>query len=65
MSPAVEFEVTCPNNHDQTRSFTEESLDKELKSGKPLFHCNTCDTDWNPSSEQIAEMRSEIAKAKR
>jgi hypothetical protein len=60
-SPSVSFEVTCPNNHDQTVSFTRNSFESALKAGDPLFHCNTCDTDWNPSHEQIADMRGELA----
>lgn len=62
MSSAEDFEITCPNNHNQTVSFTQESFEKELRSGEALFHCNTCDTDWNPSSGQIAEIRKELSK---
>lgn len=60
MSQSVEFEIYCPNNHNQTRSFTRESLEAALQSGEPVFHCNTCDTDWYPSSGQIAEMRKKL-----
>jgi hypothetical protein len=33
-----------------------------LKSDTLVFHCNTCDTDWTPSSEEIAELRKQFSK---
>lgn len=53
----MHLEIVCPENHEQTISFTRESFEATMKTGGPLFHCNTCDTNWNPSSEQIEEMR--------
>ena len=61
MSPTAQFEIVCPNNHDQTVSFTPKSFEAALSSGEPVFHCNTCDTDWNPSSDQIADMRKKLS----
>jgi len=62
MSDRLEFETVCPNNHDQTITFTKEEFEDALKSDALVFHCNTCDTDWNPSSEEIAKMRKEFLK---
>jgi hypothetical protein len=33
-----------------------------LKSGALVFHCNTCNTDWPPSSEEIVELRKQFSK---
>ena len=63
MSQAREFEITCPNSHNQTVSFTLEQLDNDLKSDALLFHCNTCDTNWTPSRADIDKMRRELTKA--
>jgi hypothetical protein len=30
--------------------------------GEFLFHCNTCDTDWTPSGEEVAKLRKEFGK---
>jgi len=58
----VKFEIACPNNHNQTVSFTKPEFEDWLKSGQMVFHCNTCDTDWTPSGEDIARFRREFAK---
>ena len=58
----MDFEIDCPNNHNQTVSFTQAEFLAAVKSGLE-FHCNTCDTNWTPTQEQIAEMRKEFDKA--
>jgi len=58
----VDFEIDCPNNHNQTVTFSQEEFERELKSGALVFHCNTCDTDWSPTTEQITHFRREFAK---
>lgn len=62
MSHRVELEIDCPNNHNQTVSFTEKEFEHALKSDTLVFHCNTCETNWPPSSEEIAKLRKELAK---
>jgi hypothetical protein len=58
----LKFEIDCPNNHNQTVSFTEAEFEDWLKSSNMVFHCNTCDTDFPPSKEDIAKFRREFAK---
>ncbi|HZU26022.1 MAG TPA: hypothetical protein VFA04_10895 [Bryobacteraceae bacterium] len=62
MSRALKFDVVCPNNHNQTIRYTEEEFEKAVKSGTLVLHCNTCDTSWNLSHQEIAKMRKEFAK---
>jgi hypothetical protein len=62
MSERMKFEIVCPNDHDQTVKFSREEFEAELKSGALIFHCNTCDTDWPPSREDIARFRKDLAK---
>ena len=62
MSDRLEFDTDCPNNHNQTVTFTQEGFEAALKSGDLVFHCNTCDVDWPPSTEEIAKIRREFAK---
>jgi hypothetical protein len=62
VSERLEFDIDCPNNHDQTVSFNQEEFEDELKSGTLVFHCNTCDADWPPSSEDIAKIRKQFSK---
>jgi len=50
MSDRLDFDVVCPNNHNQEVSFSDKEFEETLKSGALVFHCNTCDTDWTPSS---------------
>jgi hypothetical protein len=65
MSDRLEFDVVCPNNHNQTVTFTREEFEETLKSGALVFHCNTCDVDWPPSSEEIANLRKQFSKESR
>ena len=62
MSDSIDFEIVCPNDHNQTISFTHEEFEEALKAGVLVFHCNTCDTDWSPSHEEIAKFRKEFSK---
>jgi hypothetical protein len=62
MTGRTDFEIVCPNDHDQTVTFSQEQFEAELKSGALLFHCNTCDTDWPPSHEEIAGFRRQFSK---
>jgi hypothetical protein len=62
MSDQMDFEIVCPNDHEQTVTFNREGFEAELKSGALVFHCNTCDTDWPPTREEITEIRKELAK---
>ena len=60
MSDHVEFETACPNNHNQTVKLSQDEFEAALKSDALVFHCNTCDTDWTPSGEEIAKLRKQF-----
>jgi hypothetical protein len=62
MSDRLDFDTVCPNNHNQTVRFSREEFEAVLKSDALVFHCNTCDTDWTPSSEEIAKLRKQFSK---
>ena len=62
MNDRLEFDTVCPNNHNQTVTFGQEEFEGTLKSDKLVFHCNTCDTDWSPSTEEIAAIRERFPK---
>jgi hypothetical protein len=62
MSDRLKFDIVCPNNHDQTVTFSQKEFEEELRSGALVHHCNTCDTSWPPSSEEIAKIEKEFAK---
>ena len=62
MSDRMKFEIVCPNDHDQTVTFSREGFEEALKSGALVFHCNTCDTNWPPSHAEIATFRRQFAK---
>ena len=62
MSDRLDFDIVCPNNHNQTVEFSQKEFEEALKSGAFVFHCNTCKTDWPPSSEEIAELRKQFSK---
>ena len=61
MSDRVKFDIVCPNNHNQTVKFSQEEFEEALSSGALVFHCNTCETDWSPSSEEIAGFRKRFS----
>ncbi len=62
MSGRVDFEIVCPNDHDQTVTFSREEFEAELKSGALVFHCNTCGANWPPSHGDIVKIRKELSK---
>jgi hypothetical protein len=62
MSDRIDFEIVCPNDHGQTVAFSREEFEEGLKSGTLVFHCNTCDTNWPPSHEEITKFRKEFSK---
>lgn len=62
MTNRLEFETDCPNNHNQTITFSQEEFEAALQSDSLVFHCNTCDTNWTPSSEEIAKLRKQFSK---
>ena len=62
MSDRVEFEIECPNDHNQSVAFSREEFEEALKSGALVFHCNTCDSDWPPTGEEISKMRKRFSK---
>jgi hypothetical protein len=62
MSDRLKLDTDCPNNHNQTIEFTQEEFEVALKSDTLVFHCNTCDTDWSPSGEEIAKLRKQLPK---
>lgn len=62
MSDRLDFDIVCPNNHNQAVSFTREEFEDKLKADALVFHCNTCDTNWTATAEEIAKMRKAFAK---
>jgi hypothetical protein len=62
MNDRLEFDTVCPNNHNQSVTFSQTEFEESLKSDTLVFHCNTCDTDWPPSSEEIAKLRKHFSK---
>lgn len=62
MADRFKFETVCPNNHNQTVSFSQEQFEEALESDTLMFHCNTCDTDWPPSREEIARLHKHFPK---
>ena len=61
MSDRIDFEIVCPNDHNQTVTFSRDGFEEALKSGALVFHCNTCDTNWQPSHKDIAKFRKQFA----
>ena len=64
MSERLDFDIFCPNNHDQTVRFSHEEFEESLKSGALVFHCNTRDANWPPSTEEIANFRAVLEEPK-
>ena len=60
MHNRLAFEIVCPQNHNQTVKFTQEEFETALRANALVFHCNTCDTNWPASSEEIAKFRKEF-----
>jgi len=63
MSDRLEFEIVCPNTHNQTVAFTRDEFEDALKSGALVFHCNTCEANWPPSKDDIERFRKEFSKS--
>jgi hypothetical protein len=61
MSDRMQLEIVCPNNHNQTVTFTREKFEAALKTDTLMFHCNTCDANWPPSHEEMAKLRKHFA----
>ncbi len=64
MGDHYKFEIVCPNNHNQTIKLSEQEFNDAQKTGGLLFHCNTCDTDWPPSHEDIVKFRKQFSSEK-
>ena len=62
MSDRLEFDLVCPNNHNKAVKFSQKEFEDTLKAGALVFHCNTCDTNWSPSKDEIAKIRKHLAK---
>jgi hypothetical protein len=62
MSDHMKFDTVCPNNHNLAVTFSQAEFEAALKSDTLVFHCNTCDTDWPPSREEIAKLRKHFSK---
>ena len=65
MSKPIKFDILCPNNHDQTIALSREEFETTLSSGTLMFHCNTCDTDFEPSGKVIRQFRRQFEKIER
>ena len=63
MNDRLEFDIVCPNNHNKAVTFSQEEFEETLKSGGLVFHCNTCDSNWAPSKEEIDKFRKQFAKS--
>jgi len=62
MSNRMNFEIVCPNEHDQTVTFSQSEFETALKSDALVFHCNTHDANWPPSSADIAKFRKQCVR---
>lgn len=62
MSDRLDSDVVCPSNHNKTVTFRQKEFEEALESGALVFHCNTGDTDWPPSAEEIARFRKQFSK---
>jgi hypothetical protein len=62
MSNRAELDTVCPNNHNLTLTFSREESESALKSGALGLHCNTCEANWPPSSEDIVRVRKKFAE---
>ena len=60
MSERAELDTVCPNNHDLTLVFSRDEFESALQSGGLVLHCNTCEANWPPSKEDIADLREQF-----
>ncbi len=65
MAKRVTLDTVCPNNHNLTVTFSEEEFETKLKSDELVFHCNTCEANWPPTSEEISKVRKQFAQDKK
>lgn len=63
MSNRLDLDLVCPNGHNVSVEFSQEEFEDALKAGTLQFHCNTCDADWTPTSEEIAKLRKLFPKS--
>lgn len=64
MNTNAKLDTVCPNNHNLTVTFSRDEFEADLKAGDLVFHCNTCDTNWPPSKDEIAKLREQFAETK-
>ena len=62
MASHARLDTVCPNNHNLTVSFRRDEFEAALKAGTLVFHCNTCETNWPPSREDIENVRKQFAE---
>ena len=65
MSQWAKLDTVCPNNHNLTlflTFLTRSQFEAALKTDSFLLHCNTCDTNWLPSREDIESIRKQFAE---
>ena len=63
MSERIALDVECPNGHNVGVDFKQEEFEEKLAAGGLEFHCNTCDTDWPPTKDELADFRRQFAKS--
>lgn len=63
MSGRARLDTVCPNNHNLTLTFTKEEFESALKSDTLILHCNTCEANWPPTRDEIANVRKQFAEA--
>ncbi len=57
MNTSLDLDLVCPNGHNVGVELSREEFEDALRSDTLKFHCNTCDTDWTPTGEEIAKFR--------
>jgi hypothetical protein len=58
MSERVNFEILCPNDHDQTVTFSREEFEAELKSGALVFHSIHATRTGRPPTKTLPKFAS-------
>ena len=56
MANSVDLETVCPNGHNVGIELTREEFEAGRKTDTLVFHCNTCDTDWTPTKDEMAKL---------
>jgi hypothetical protein len=62
MSEQAELDTVCPNNHNLTVAFSRDEFEAALKADGLVLHCNTCDTNWSPSKDDIATLKKQFGE---